>query len=667
MNESPTMARKGEWETAGLVGVLWGILGLSLLVHIACLVISNWWLSDWSWKHEPFHSAVEMGGGIVAFGVAWMLLSLEKLGHGTSYNIWIAAALVGMGVLDAIHAMVHVGLVFVWLHSLATFIGGLLFAMVWLPSAWHERAQYWPWIVFVASLAIGVVSILLADQLPLMADEKGFTPLAKTLNIGGGILMFVATARMVVTYRKTSNSDDLLFCLHCALFGAAAIMFEQSRLWNLPWWGWHALRLMAYAVALWFVVMTDARTAKTLQRRAATQARMAALQENADQLEAANAQLRREQFLLNSLVNTIPDAVFFKDRQGRIIRANQSMAKDAGFQDASELIGKTDQEVWSGELHAETAIDEQRIMETGEPIVNKEEMPIAKGGDPRWVLVTKMPLFDADKEVIGLFGVARDITQIKLQELDRKKQAEALAEAKEALERSNADLQQFAYVASHDLQEPLRAVSGHCQLLEMALADNTNDRVKTCLGHAVDGAKRMQVLINNLLEYSRVESRGRELLTVDSNKVVEESLQNLAVAIEERGAKIKVGKLPEVKGDHEQLVRLFQNLIGNAIKFCDQEQPRVEIAADRGPDNWTFSVHDNGVGLEQKYQDRIFVIFQRLHARSEYAGTGLGLAIAKRIVERHGGRIWVDSEPGVGSTFQFSLPATPIDERIDGA
>ncbi|QEF97669.1 Phytochrome-like protein cph1 [Stieleria maiorica] len=650
-----------ESQTAELVGTLWVILIASLAVHMLSLFAARWWFADLRWAQTPFHSTIEMAGAIVAMGVAWMLLSLERLRAGTSYNTWIASALVGMGVLDALHGMVEQGQTFVWLHSLATLTGGVLFAMVWLPRDWQQHARSWPWIVLAISLTLGLGSIFLDERVPAMTESGLFTPLALQMNIVGGALMFSATARMVLTYRSTGNSDDLLFCLHCGLFGAAAIMFQQSKLWDLPWWGWHFLRLMAYGVALWFVVKTDARTAKALRRRAADQARVQAIKENADQLEQANAKLRREQHLINSLVNTIPDAVFFKDRQGRIIRANESMAKDAGFNCAEELIGKTDREIWSGDLYAKTAVDEQRIMETGQAMVNKEETPIREGGEPRWVLVTKMPLYDEEGQIMGVFGVARDITEIKLQEFERERQAQALAKAKEALERSNTDLQQFAYVASHDLQEPLRAVAGHCQLLEIALGDNASDRVKTFLHHAVDGAKRMQELINNLLDYSRVESRGREMVATDINDVVNDAMKNLAVAIDEHDAVIERGDLPVVNGDRDQLVQLFQNLIGNAIKFCGEETPEIQIDAvrekdDRETDRWLFSVSDNGIGLEREYQDRIFVIFQRLHARTQYPGTGLGLAIAKRIVERHRGRIWVDSQPGAGSTFYFTLP-----------
>ncbi|MCA9138321.1 MAG: PAS domain-containing protein [Planctomycetales bacterium] len=655
MNRRSTSSDGSAKTMIGLVGALWIILAISMSIHVGCLIAAHWWFDQWTWPNHPVHSSIEIAGGIVAIGVAWMLLSLQRIGAGTSYNVWIASALLGMGILDSLHAMVLVGQGFVWLHSAATLLGGTLFAMVWLPGHWQHRLRSWPIAVAASALIFGIVSMVFSDKLPSMSDEDGFTALAKVLNIGGGVLLFTAAVRLLITFRATGNFDDLLFFLHCALFGAAAIMFEQSKLWDFPWWGWHFLRLMAYGVALWFVVKTDARASDALRQQALTSARLSALQENAEQLKYANAELRREQYLVNSLVNTIPDAVFFKDMQGRVIRANQAMANDAGFHSPEELIGKTDKEIWAGDFHLQTEVDEQKMMQDGTSVVNKEEMPIGKSGDRRWVLVTKMPLRNVDGQVTGLFGVARDITEIKLQEIQRKEQAEALAAAKEALERSNADLQQFAYVASHDLQEPLRAVAGHCQLLEMALGDHPNERVTQFLHHAVDGAKRMQELINNLLEYSRVQTRGKQLIQVDLNDVVNDAMANLKVSIMEHDATIHVADLPRIKGDRDQLVRLFQNLVGNAIKFCGDKRPEIQIGVQEESDHVLLSVQDNGIGFENEYRERIFVIFQRLHSRTQYPGTGLGLAIAKRIVERHGGQIWVESEPGSGSTFWFTL------------
>ena len=226
------------------------------------------------------------------------------------------------------------------------------------------------------------------------------------------------------------------------------------------------------------------------------------------------------------------------------------------------------------------------------------------------------------------------------------------------LKRSNADLEQFAYVASHDLQEPLRMVSGFTGLLKRRYGGKLDADADEYIEFAVSGANRMQSLINDLLSYSRVGREEVAAKAVDTQVALDQALANLQTAIEERKALVSCGQLPTVMANHGMLVRLFQNLIANALKFCKAERPIVRIQAERRGGEWVLSVADNGIGIEPQYQDRIFLIFQRLHKQSEYPGTGIGLAVCKRIVERNGGRIWLESEPGKGTTFFFTLPAT---------
>ena len=234
-------------------------------------------------------------------------------------------------------------------------------------------------------------------------------------------------------------------------------------------------------------------------------------------------------------------------------------------------------------------------------------------------------------------------------------------EIEDELRRSNADLEQFAYVASHDLQEPLRMVSSYMQLLRRRYADKLGDDAEDFIEFAVDGAHRMQRLIDDLLAYSRVGTRGGPLEPTDSEDAFLRALGNLEVRIEETGADVTHGPLPAVMGDSGQLVLLFQNLVSNGIKYSGQgAKVRVVAAADDG--GWRFSVTDNGIGIESQYSERIFELFRRLHGRDEYSGTGIGLAICKKVVERHGGTIWVESEPGAGSTFHFTLQ--PVDQEV---
>lgn len=261
------------------------------------------------------------------------------------------------------------------------------------------------------------------------------------------------------------------------------------------------------------------------------------------------------------------------------------------------------------------------------------------------------------------------------QAMNRARRAEHQLAIKAAeLARSNEELEQFAYVASHDLKEPLRMVTSYLQLLSRRYKDRLDQDASDFISFAVEGAERMRLLIDDLLAYSRVGSRGRALAPTDCGRVVDTVLQNLRVAIEDSGARIERGELPLLAGDERQLVQLLQNLIANAIKFRGSAPPVVRIdaaalatlrddpsavagltAEDCAEDGWLISVADNGIGISPQFFDKIFLIFQRLHQRDEYPGTGIGLAVCKKIIERHGGRIWVDSTPGQGTTFRFTL------------
>jgi len=247
--------------------------------------------------------------------------------------------------------------------------------------------------------------------------------------------------------------------------------------------------------------------------------------------------------------------------------------------------------------------------------------------------------------------------KVKLRTQDIEAQKLELESLNTELERSNEELQQFAYVASHDLQEPLRTITSYCQILQRRYVKDLDEKANEFIDFAVDGALRMKKLIADLLTYSRVGTRGKELAPTDMEKVVERVVRSLKMQIEDRGAVVTHDPLPTVMADETQMGQLLQNLIGNGMKFCGDESPKVHVScADDENGKVRFSVKDNGIGIEPEHFERVFQIFQRLHTRTEYEGTGIGLAVCKKTVERHGGDIWVDSKPGEGCTFYFTIP-----------
>jgi PAS domain S-box-containing protein len=352
--------------------------------------------------------------------------------------------------------------------------------------------------------------------------------------------------------------------------------------------------------------------------------------------------------LKSRLIDLAGDAIFIRDVQGRITYWNQGAERLYGW-GRNEALGQVAHELlktgfpmpldeFEEGLKASGAWEGDLVQTTrqGRPVVVNS----------RWVLD-----YDDGKEPLAILEINTNVTEYK--------NAQAmLALRAQELARSNRDLEQFAYIASHDLQEPLRAVNTYLDLLARRYAGQLDEKANAYIGFALQGTSRMQALTDDLLAYSRVGSHSNPFETVDTNATASQAIENLRKTIKERGADVIRDSLPIVHGHHTCLVQLFQNLIANAIKFTRDEAPRVHVSAELRDTTWLFSVQDNGIGIAPENREHIFEVFNRLHTRDEYPGSGVGLAICKRIVESHGGRIWVESEPGNGSTFRFTLPTS---------
>ncbi len=360
--------------------------------------------------------------------------------------------------------------------------------------------------------------------------------------------------------------------------------------------------------------------------------------------------LRQSEERLSLLVHGVKDyAILMLDPAGRITTWSEGAERINGYR-AEEIIGEHFSKFYMPEEVASDKPSQGLKIAAEQGSFEEEGWRVRKDGSRFWASVVITALHDKTGQLRGFGKVTRDITE-------RKKSAEHLLKTLKELERSNEELQQFAYVASHDLQEPLRMVASYTQLLAKRYKGRLDSDADEFIAYAVDGSNRMQALIHDLLAYSRAGTNGKVLREISSEDAFKEALTNLRAAIEESGAVVTHDSLPAITTDATQLAQIFQNLVGNAIKYRGPEVPHVHVsAAKNGGKEWIFSVRDNGMGIDPQYFERIFILFQRLHGRREFEGTGIGLAICKKMLERLGGRIWVESQPEKGSTFYFALP-----------
>ena len=342
-------------------------------------------------------------------------------------------------------------------------------------------------------------------------------------------------------------------------------------------------------------------------------------------------ELRESGEKLRIMFESTSDGIIVLDVKLNVVEVNDAAVRIFGYKSKEDMTGKSGLEYMQASPEG------------------------AEGKGPQ-VDISVSQLRDKEGKLYGFISVARDVTM-------RRRMEQKLKDTMDDFKRSNRDLEQFAYVASHDLQEPLRMISSYTQLLKRRYGGKLGQDADEFIEFAVDGANRMQGMIQALLAFSRVGTRGNPFVPTEGETIVVKALANLKAAIADSGVVVTHDPMPTLSVDGIQIIQLLQNLIGNAIKFRGTEPPKIHVGLEDKGENWLLYVRDNGIGLDMQFKERIFIIFQRLHTKGEYPGTGIGLAVCKRIVERHGGRIWVESEPGKGATFFFTIPKEREEEK----
>jgi signal transduction histidine kinase/CheY-like chemotaxis protein/HPt (histidine-containing phosphotransfer) domain-containing protein len=541
-----------------------GTLLVSGILPVAGSLLARRFFSTGQWHHGPLHAVVESMGAFAGVTLAGLLLLLRRYKREFAHHLWTACALLGMGILDGMHASVMPGPAFVWLRSWATLLGGALFALVWLPGRFARRraASFVPLVVLLAATLSGVLSIARADLIPPLMRPGGFTLVANAVNVGGGCLFLAATLYFLVRYQRIGGFEELMFANYCLLFGVAGLLFPFSGVWDADWWGWHFLRLAAYLIVLGHTFLLYQRS----------QAELRALNETLEHRVAERSRAAEE-------------------RSRELARTNDELQR-----------------------------------------------------------------------------------------------------AKEAAESATRAKSEFLASMSHEIRTPMHGILG---LTEIALNTRLTVEQRDYLNLVKSSAEALRVVIDDILDFSKIEAGKLDLTAADFQlrDSLGDTLRTLALRAHEKGLELACHVAPDVPdvlvGDLPRLRQIIINLVGNAIKFTDRGEVVVEVKnAGVPPANHStdeknadfsredsasrvlhFEVHDTGIGIPVDKQHVIFHAFEQVDASlaRRYSGTGLGLTISSRLVEKMGGRIWVESRVGHGSTFHFTVRLGMSKERSSSA
>jgi PAS domain S-box-containing protein len=608
-------------------------------------------------------------------GIVGLLALVRYYSAKNDTLLLVGGGVAGAAILDAYHTgMTTAG--FLWNMPTSEAAGHwswfasrlfLSLLLAWSWAEWrrerrkgNERARLPEYRVYleVGGLALALIALIGLVPLPPAVNVNAAIP--RPIELIPGLLFGIGLVGYVIkgNWRDRSFEVWLVPSLMAAFASQTLFMpFSTGPFDSLADMA-HMLQIVSYG----FVLIGLVSSMFGLYRQAERSARViqhtnAALKTEIEERKAAECAALESEGKYRNILATIQEGYFEVDLAGNLTFANESLARLLGYR--LDELERMNYRRYTEDPSTRVVFEAfNHVYRTNESVDSFGWEIIRKDGEHRYADASAGPIEDEGGEVTGFRGIVRDVTR-------RRQAEEKLQERSVELARTNEELRQFASVASHDLQEPLRMVAGYTRLLAQRYSGQLDEEADQFIGYAVEGVSRMQHLIEDLLSYSRVQTHGHKFEPVNTAEPFEWALANLESLVEETGAKITYDELPTLSADPTQLGQLFQNLLSNALKFRDHDAVRVHVGVEKRPDEWIFTVRDNGIGLDPQYGSKIFDIFQRLHPHDEYEGTGIGLAICKRIVERHGGRIWVESMPGEGATFSFALPdsSDEVDDR----
>ena len=657
-------------------------------IGLAADLLLLYFALSWStWRgNTQLHTISEVIATILALIVGLVALVRFYTKKNNTY-LFIGAGFIGTALLDGYHAVVTSTFFQVLFPSPApslipwswnasrTFLALLLVLSVWAyrrEQTLKDEGRIGEGAVY---FGVGVLTVLSFYFFAFVPLPRAYYPelfFGRPEEFISAALFLLAAAGYIKKgdWRHDPFENMVVLSLIVGFMGQAVFMSRSFGLFDTMFDAAHLLKFVSYGIVLAGLLVNMYHIYREAGRPMV-------------QLGDLNHWLERERSLLRSLLDNLPDYVFVKDRDCRFVTANRAHLNLLDARHVDDVAGKTDLDLFPSDLAERYYADDREVIRSGKTLPYRVEEALDLQGNRQWLLTTKVPLKDAGGQVTGLVGIARDITPLKqieedlaLENEERQRAQEELtqtvrdlAEAKdvsekqaEELAKANAELEQFAYAASHDLKEPVRNLVSYSTLLREDLGEDISDDAAMDLEYISGAAKRMGNLVDGLLSLSRVgrSSLKREPVLIEN--CVTESLEALRTRVLESGSQVEWDTLPEVIGDSFLLTQLYQNLLANAMKFIESEPPSIRLTAEQAGDVWTLGVRDNGIGIDPQYAEQIFAPFKRLHGITEFEGTGIGLALCRKTIERHGGKIWVESEPGKGAHFKFTLPAAKGDQ-----